>query len=85
MNTENNNIGDSFKEAMRVYRLTEPWNLQDILKQLVEATDKLLIDKGYDGHDYEEMEQASKFAKEIINEIPEILRSIQPITIDKLI
>ena len=59
--------------AMKVYRMSEPWCLEAVLKQLVKATDILLKEKGYDGNTYEEMEHCSKIGKELIEEIPIIL------------
>lgn len=44
--------------------LNGPYPLADVLEHLIKATTKLLVDKGYDGHDYEEMEQAVRVAKE---------------------
>ncbi len=41
------------------------WPLVDIIERLTKATDCLLIDKGYDGYDYEEMGFCSEKAKEL--------------------
>lgn len=50
--------------AWDLIALNGAYPLPDVMQLLVRATEKLLIDKGYDGHDYEEMEQAVRAAKE---------------------
>lgn len=61
---------------MKVYRLDESWPLEDILKQLVRATDILLLEKGYDGNTYEEMQLCNEYAKQLIIDIPIILSDL---------
>ncbi len=50
----------------KILCLDQPFPLHLILQHLVNATEKLLHDKNYDGPDYEEMEHSVKRAKEII-------------------
>lgn len=69
-------LEEKLKLVLAVYRLDEAWNLEDILKQLVKATDILLKDKGYDGNSYEEMQSCSEYAKQLIIDIPAILGAI---------
>lgn len=49
--------------------------LHDSLRLLIKAANKLLIDKGYDGHDYEEMEQAVRAGEKSISDIKKYLAS----------
>jgi hypothetical protein len=50
----------------QILGLNQPWPLVDVLKKLVEASEILLHKKSYDGHGYEEINQAVDRAKEII-------------------
>lgn len=54
---------------------TTNWPLHNLLGQLVKATDILLIDKGYDGNTYEEMQACSEIAKKLIVDINEFILS----------
>jgi hypothetical protein len=65
---------DEEKLLSQILRLDQAYNLQDVLKYLTTATDKLLIDKGYDGHDYEEMQHCSGYGKGVMEAINNYLR-----------
>ncbi len=76
IDTTSNKTTDS-QPAMRsspiekVLRLEEPFNLEEILKGLVEAADILLHKKDYDGHGWEHLEYCFRYAKDVI----EVLQS----------
>jgi hypothetical protein len=58
---------NKFNETiMKIVGHGDPYPLEDVLKGLMWATDYLLVKKSYDGHNYEELEQAVRRAKEII-------------------
>ena len=46
-----------------------PWPLDDVLKQLLWATEYLLKQYNYDGHKHEELNHCVKRGYEIINDI----------------
>ena len=50
----------------KVLRLDQPFNLEEILKGLVEASDILLHKKDYDGHGWEHLEYCYRHAKDVI-------------------
>lgn len=53
--------------------LDNPWPTKHVLSKLIWATEHLLIRKGYDGHNYEELNICVSRAKEILSslELPE--------------
>ena len=50
----------------KILRLDQPFNLEEILKGLVEASDILLHKKDYDGHGWEHLEYCYRHAKDVI-------------------
>ncbi len=70
-------ISDQAKIEALEHLLRFPTNypIHDILGHLVKATDILLIDKGWDGNTYEEMQQCSEIAKQIIIDVNEFILS----------
>lgn len=58
----------------KVLRLGEPYNLKTILKDLIFATNYLLHEKNYDGHNYEELNQSVNFGNDLMNSIDDIIR-----------
>ena len=62
------------KELVEVLRLYEAYTLADILKNLIEATDRLLGYYSYDGQRYEELQLCSKLGKDAIIKINSVLQ-----------
>jgi len=54
-------------EILGIYN---PWPLTDVLGKLIFATEYLLHEKNYDGHDHEELQICVQRGKEIINWLP---------------
>lgn len=61
--TPTRQVSDKIKE---LFGSNQPWSLVDVLKKLVESTNILLHEKGYDGHGWEEMEICHNRGNEII-------------------
>jgi len=52
----------------KILRLNQPYNLAEVLKGLIDATDILLHKRDYDGAGWERLEYCYRFGKEIVEE-----------------
>lgn len=51
----------------KILQTDNPWSLKETLLKLIEASNILLINKSYDGHGWELINQARDKAEEIID------------------
>lgn len=51
--------------------LDKPWCVVEVIKTLIWATEYLLDEKNYDGHNHEELNMAVQKGKELINRLIE--------------
>jgi hypothetical protein len=56
----------------KILRIDQPYNLQEVFKGLIEATDILLHKKDYDGHGWEELEYCYNQAKVIQKDLDKL-------------
>ena len=60
-----NPVEEKGSSLIELLGLDDPYSLTEVLDRLIWATEYLLHKKSYDGHNYEELEQSVRRAKEI--------------------
>lgn len=65
----NQAIEDGKEKILTITGEDNPYPLRDVLERLIWATEYLLHIKNYDGHNYEELGQSVRRAKEIMKSI----------------